>query len=94
MALTVEWDPEKAQANLKKHRVTFEEASTVFGDPMSVTIRDPDHSAGEMRFVDVGLSRSGRLLIVAYTERRGRIRIITARTATRREKMSYEDTNT
>lgn len=94
MALTVEWDPEKARANLKKHRVSFEEASTVFGDPMSVTIRDPDHSVREMRWLDVGLSHSGRLLVVAYTELGNRIRIISARSATRREKKSYEETST
>lgn len=94
MALTVEWDAEKARTNLKKHRVTFEEASTVFGDPMSVTVRDPDHSVEEPRFVDVGRSHSGRLLVVAYTERGSRIRIISARIATRREKRLYEETST
>lgn len=93
MGLTVEWDPEKAQGNLKKHRVGFEEASTVFGDPMSITIHDPDHSIGEMRFIDIGLSQPGRLLVVAYTERGNRIRLISARQATRREKRRYEETS-
>jgi uncharacterized protein len=91
MSLTFEWDSEKAQANLKKHRVGFEEASTVFADPMSITIQDPDHSHGEARFLDIGLSRAGRLLVVAYTERGNRIRVINARPATRREKDAYED---
>lgn len=76
---------------LKKHRVSFEEASTVFGDPMSITIRDPDHSTGEMCFLDVGQSHSGRLMVVAYTERGGRVRLISARPATRRERKEYEE---
>ena len=92
MTLTVEWDPEKARSNLRKHHVSFEEASTVFGDPMSVTIRDPDHSIGEKRFLDVGLSHSGRLLAVAYTERGSRIRLISARPASRRERKIHEET--
>ena len=93
MALSVEWDREKARTNLRKHNVTFEEASSVFGDPVSITIPDPDHSMGEMRFLDIGLSHFGRLLVVAYTERRSRIRIISARPATRRERKRYEETD-
>ena len=92
MALTIEWDVGKARTNLRKHRVSFEEAATVFGDPMSVTIQDPDHSLGEIRFVDLGLSRSNRLLVVVYAERENRIRIISARQASRRERRSYEET--
>ena len=91
MALTVEWDPVKARANLRKHRVRFEEASTVFADPMSITIRDPDHSVGEWRFLDIGLSHSGRLLVVSYTERGSRIRLISARSASRTERKGYEE---
>ena len=91
MALTIEWDVGKARTNLRKHRVSFEEAATVFGDPMSVTIQDPDHSLGEIRFVDLGLSRSNRLLVVVYAERENRIRIISARQASRRERRSYEE---
>ncbi len=94
MALTVEWDLKKAQVNFRKHRVSFEEASTVFGDPMSVTIRDPDHSIGEVRFLDVGLSHAGRILVVAYTERGTRIRLISAREATRKERRTHEETRT
>ena len=93
MALTVEWDPDKARTNLRKHRVSFEEAATVFGDSMSITIRDPDHSIGEARFLDVGLSHSGRLLAVAYTERGSRIRLISARPASRRERKEHEETS-
>jgi len=93
MALTVEWDPEKARTNLRKHRVSFEEASTVIGDPVSITIRDPDHSIGELRFLDVGLSHSGRLLVVAYTERGSRIRLISARPASRSERKEHEETS-
>ncbi|MCA9756531.1 MAG: BrnT family toxin [Candidatus Eisenbacteria bacterium] len=89
--MTIEWDVGKARTNLRKHRVSFEEAATVFGDPMSVTIQDPDHSLGEIRFVDLGLSRSNRLLVVVYAERENRIRIISARQASRRERRSYEE---
>lgn len=85
-----EWDPEKASRNVRKHRITFEEASTVFFDPLSVTGRDPEHSAGERRFVTFGLSSAGRLLVVAHTEGNRRIRIISAREATRPERKLYE----
>lgn len=77
--------------NFAKHGVTFAEATTVFGDPLSITIRDPDRSWAEQRFVDVGLPRFGRVLVVAYTERRNRIRIISARKATRAERNKYEE---
>ena len=89
-----EWDPEKEQSNRKKHDVSFLEASTVFGDPMELTIYDPDHSEGEHRFLSVGRSSSGRLLVVSYTEREeNRIRIINARLATATEMKRYESEN-
>jgi len=85
------WDREKAAANLRKHGVDFEEAATAFGDPLSITIPDPDHSAGEERWLLVGENGAGRLLVVAYTERANEIRLITARAATRRERQTYEE---
>ena len=87
-----EWDQKKATTNLRKHRVGFPEASTVFGDPLSVTIRDPDHAFDEDRFVIVGTSASRRLLVVVHTMRGERIRLITARIATRNEKLAYQET--
>jgi uncharacterized DUF497 family protein len=91
VGLIFEWDARKAAANRRAHRVSFAEAATVFGDPLSLTIADPEHSLIEERFVDIGASQSGRILAVAYVERRGRIRIISARAATRREKQVYEE---
>jgi hypothetical protein len=88
-----EWDPEKAAANAKKHGVEFSEAMTVFGDPLEVTIADPDHSEGEQRFLSIGASTAGRLLVVAYTERAGRTRIINAREASAQEHKDYESTS-
>jgi hypothetical protein len=85
-----EWDPAKAARNLSKHGVSFDEASTVFGDPLAGTIVDPLHSEDELRFVTIGLSTSRRLIIVAHTEREERIRIISARRARRRERRTYE----
>jgi uncharacterized DUF497 family protein len=85
-----EWDPTKAAANLAKHGVSFPEAMAVFGDPLEVTIPDPAHSSDEARFVSIGLSEVGRLLVVAYTEREGRIRIISAREAAPKERRHYE----
>ena len=85
-----EWDPEKARANLAKHGVSFEEAMRAFLDPLSVTILDPDHSEGEDRFVLLGQSSSGRLLVVVHTDRRDAVRLISARRATRRERRTYE----
>lgn len=87
-----EWDPEKAAANVAKHGVGFAEATTVFGDPLELTIADPDHSEDEQRFLSIGLSVGGRLLVVAYAERAGRTRIINAREATARERRNYEST--
>ena len=88
-----EWDPAKAAENASKHRVEFVEAMTVFGDPLEVTISDPDHSVGEQRFLSMGQSAAGRLLVVAYTERGGRIRLVNAREATAQERRTYESTN-
>jgi uncharacterized DUF497 family protein len=90
MSLTFEWDEAKARENLRKHRVSFEDAKTVFGDPLSITIADPEHSPDEDRFIDIGLSSSGRLLVVVYTERGESIRIISSRRASRSERRVYE----
>ncbi|HBU08278.1 MAG: hypothetical protein A2216_03575 [Omnitrophica WOR_2 bacterium RIFOXYA2_FULL_45_12] len=86
-----EWDPDKSNANLKKHVISFHEASTVFGDLLAITFNDPDHSIREDRFLTFGYSRMNRLLVVVYTERHGRIRIISARLATRLERKIYEN---
>ena len=91
MALTFEWDQKKAASNLRKHGVSFEEAATAFGDPLSLTIPDPDHSLDEDRYVLIGESQMERLLVVAHTERSDTIRIISARLATRGERKSYEE---
>jgi uncharacterized DUF497 family protein len=85
-----EWDPGKAAENLKKHGVDFAEASTIFGDPLELAIPDPDHSEGEVRFLSLGLSAAGRLLVVAYTEREGKVRLIHARVAAPKERRAYE----
>jgi uncharacterized DUF497 family protein len=89
--LQFEWDEDKAARNLKKHKIAFGEAATVFGDPLSVTFPDPDHSIEEDRFVILGTSENGSLLLVSYTDREERIRIISARKATRRERRTYEE---
>ncbi len=86
-----EWDPKKAAENLRKHRIWFEEASTVFGDPFAITFPDPDHSQGERRFLTFGLSHEGRVLVVSHTDRRGTVRIISARRALRSERRIYEE---
>jgi uncharacterized DUF497 family protein len=85
------WDRDKAAANLRKHGVAFDEAAAAFGDPLSITIADPEHSAGEERWLLLGQSAAGRLLVVAHTEHGDEIRIITARPATRRERQNYEE---
>jgi uncharacterized DUF497 family protein len=92
--LVFEWDPEKAAANLEKHDVAFEEAVTVFADPLSLTIPDPDHSEYEERLLLVGRSRAQTLLVVAHVERGERIRLISARRASRRERRDYEESTT
>jgi uncharacterized protein len=86
----VEWDPEKAEKNLAKHGVSFDEASTVFGDPLAVTIDDPDHSHDEQRYLTTGFSQHHRLILVAHSEREGRFRIISARDVTASERTHYE----
>lgn len=86
-----EWDPAKATANLRKHRVSFIEASRVFYDPLSITIYDPEHSHQEDRYLTIGSSSPGRVMIVAHTDRGNHIRIINARELTRRERKDYED---
>jgi len=86
-----EWDPRKADSNLNKHGVSFQEAASVFGDVLSITYHDPDHSAREQRFITVGMSRSGRVLMVAHTDRGGNVRIISARKTTRKERRYYEE---
>jgi len=86
-----EWDPEKAEANERKHGVSFPDASSVFGDALALTFPDPDHSLGEYRFLTFGVSRAGLLLAVSHAEREGRVRIISARETTRRERKIYED---
>ena len=89
--LTFEWDANKAESNLAKHAVSFEEAATVFGDPASMAIPDPAHSQTEARFVILGRSHQGRLLVVVHTERGDNIRIISARFASRRERKQHEE---
>ena len=79
MSLEFEWDEAKARGNLKKHKVSFEEASSIFGDPLALTIPDPLHSEEEDRFITLGESQRRRLLVVVYTERGDKIRIIGAR---------------
>jgi uncharacterized DUF497 family protein len=88
--LTFEWYEEKAKKNIKKHGVSFEEAKTVFNDPFSITIPDPLHSSDEQRYIDIGCSSKGRILVVAYTERGSNIRIISCRKAVKKERRGYE----
>ncbi len=91
MGLRFEWDEDKARRNIEKHSVSFEEAATVFGDPLSLTIDDPLHSRDEDRFVTIGESISRGVLVVVHTERGDAIRIITARKATPHERKTYEE---
>ena len=88
--MNFDWDLAKAQANFEKHGVSFEEASTAFGDPLSLTIADPDHSEDEERFVLLGLTFQGRLVVVVHTDEPEATRLISARLATPRERRSYE----
>ena len=89
--MEVTWDPRKAAANLKKHNVSFEEASTVLADPLAITGADPDHSVGEVRLITFGLSNRRRLLTVSHTDEDDMIRIISTRPATRPERRLYEE---
>jgi uncharacterized protein len=91
MKLSFEWDEDKAAGNYDKHGVTFEEGVTVFYAPLSISIDDPVHSVKEERYIDIGASESGRVLVVNYTERGRNIRIISCRKATRRERRQYEE---
>ncbi|MCM1983636.1 BrnT family toxin [Lyngbya confervoides] len=86
-----EWDGNKAERNLSKHGVSFEEAETVFDDPLYVDFYDPDHSEDEERYLIIGESNQGRLLIVSYTERGDSTRLISAREVTQAERKSYEE---
>ena len=86
-----EADPVKAAKNIKKHKISFEEAASVFGDPMAYTFADPDHSIGEERWLTFGLSRMSRGLAVIYTERKGKVHLISARVATKHERKFYEE---
>jgi hypothetical protein len=90
MGYIFEWDRKKAELNLRKHGVEFDEASTVFGDPLALLMPDPDHSVGEMRYILLGMSINQRLLVVAFAERSPRTRLISARLATRQERRKYE----
>lgn len=89
--LQFEWDCKKAAHNLKKHKVSFAEASTVLQDRLSSTMPDPDHSRGEERYITIGWSERHRLLMVSHTDRVDRIRIISARELTRSEREAYEE---
>jgi uncharacterized protein len=86
-----EWDPNKAEINLRKHGVSFAEAGTVFGDELAITVPDPDHSDDENRYITVGWSNRRRLLIISHTDRDDKIRIISARELTPRERKTYEE---
>ena len=91
MGYVFEWDGKKAESNDRKHGVTFDEASTVFGDPLGLLMPDPDHSLHEQRYLLLGMSNQQRLLVVAFAERPPRTRLISARRATRRERRRYEE---
>lgn len=91
MELTFEWDEEKAQENFNKHKVRFEEGKTVFNDPFLWTFPDPEHSDIEQRYLSIGYSSKGRVLVVSHTERGGGIRIISCRKATATERRAYEE---
>jgi len=91
MQLTFEWDEEKAKENLRQHKVSFEEAKTVFNDPFLLTFSDPDHSEGERRYLNIGQSLTGRTLIVIHTEHQPTIRIISCRKTTPKERKAYEE---
>ena len=92
MGMRFSWDPRKASANVKKHGVSFDEASTAFADPLSITVPDPDHSTDETRFLLIGRSTRQRVLVVIHAERsESDIRLISARPAIRRERRIYEE---
>ena len=91
MGYEFEWDPAKAAENLRKHAVSFEEASTAFGDPLAMLMADPDHSVDEERYLLLGMSTRHTLLVVAFAERPPRTRLISARPVTQRERRQYEE---
>jgi uncharacterized protein len=91
MSLEFEWDEKKAEENLEKHDIGFDEAKTVFNDSLSITIYDPDHSINEHRYIEIGLSSKDRLIVVSYSERGQKIRIISCRKATKKEQRAYEE---
>ncbi len=91
MALTFEWDEDKAKTNFRKHKVTFEEAKSVFNDPLLLTFPDPDHSDDEERYLNIGMSLKRRVLIVVHTERYQTIRLISSRKATRSQRRAYKE---
>ena len=93
MGLIFEWDPNKDAANKKKHGVSFEEAATVFDDLLSLIFADPEHSIEEDRYLIMGLSANDRVLVIVFTDRSDRIRIISARKSTRQERIFYEEKN-
>ena len=93
MPIKFDWDPNKARRNLRKHRIDFDEASTIFADTLSITIPDPDHSDDQERWVTVGLSNRHRLLVVVHTEEGETIRLISGRRANRLERRKYEEGN-
>ena len=91
MGLTFSWNSSKAERNARKQAVSFEEASTVLGDPFSITVHDPDHSVDEQGFVTIGISYRSRTLVVVHADEGDRIRLISARSATKRERRAYEE---
>ncbi|MBI5591535.1 MAG: BrnT family toxin [Deltaproteobacteria bacterium] len=91
MKFTFEWDEVKAKENLKKHGVSFEEGRTIFNDSFLFTFPDVEHSVKEARYINIGLSANGRILIVIHTERQEKIRIVSCRKATARERRFYEE---
>lgn len=91
MTLEFEWDPDKAETNRRKHGVTFEESLTVFGDPLAAIFDDEAHSIEELREIIIGYSEQNRLLLVSFTERNEKVRIISARRASKRERRDYEE---
>ena len=94
MRLTFEWDEVKDGANIRKHKVSFEETKTVFNDPFLMTFPDLDHSDDEQRFVSIGQSARGRTLVVVHTDREGNVRLISSRPATASEREYYEEERT
>jgi uncharacterized DUF497 family protein len=89
--LTFEWDKRKESANIRKHGVSFHEASTVFLDPLSMTFYDPDHAEDEDRYITLGMTKNGRLLFVSHADREDRVRIVSAREASKLERNGYEE---